>query len=352
MQDETQSLKTDIKSLLPEELTQAVLGMGESAYRAGQIFRWLHSGVTGFDGMTNLSKALRQKLSDAFYITRPEIIKKQVSAVDGTIKYLWRLSDGNSVESVVMSYEHGNTICVSCQVGCRMGCAFCASTIGGRVRNLAASEILDQVIFAQMDSGRQISNIVMMGIGEPLDNFDSVMRFLRLVNDENGLNIGMRHVSLSTCGLVESIDKLSDYNLQLTLSVSLHAPDDETRSRIMPVNRRYGVDAVLAACGRYFDRTGRRISYEYAMINGVNDTVRHAHLLAEKLKGTGSHVNLIPLNDVPESRLKPSTPEDMKRFIAILKQQGINVTVRRKLGPDIEASCGQLRRQTEKTGLV
>jgi 23S rRNA (adenine2503-C2)-methyltransferase len=338
--------------MLPEELAEWLAANGEKKFRAGQIFRWLTEGAADFAAMTDLSAALREKLGERFFLTPPTVLREQRSERDGTVKYLWRLADGNAVESVLMRYSYGDSACISTQVGCRMGCAFCASTIGGRVRNLAASEILDQVIFAQMDSGRQISNIVMMGIGEPLDNFDSVMRFLRLVNDENGLNIGMRHVSLSTCGLVESIDKLSDYNLQLTLSVSLHAPDDETRSRIMPVNRRYGVDAVLAACGRYFDRTGRRISYEYAMINGVNDTVRHAHLLAEKLKGTGSHVNLIPLNDVPESRLKPSTPEDMKRFIAILKQQGINVTVRRKLGPDIEASCGQLRRQTEKTGLV
>ena len=247
-----------------------------------------------------------------------------------------------------MRYEHGNTVCVSSEVGCPMGCAFCASTIGGKVRVLGASEILDQVLYAQADSGLRISNIVLMGIGEPLDNFDNVIRFLRLVNDPAGMNIGMRHISLSTCGIVEKIDKLAGLGLQLTLSVSLHAPDDETRSRIMPVNRAYGVDTLLAACGRYFEKTGRRISFEYAMIRDLNDTPRHASLLAEKLAGTGSHVNLIPLNEVPESKLRPSTPETMRRFIEILERKNINVTVRRKLGPDIEASCGQLRREREK----
>ncbi len=346
MTDKTE--KEDIRSLLPEELSEAVKSMGEPAFRAKQIFKWLSAPVDGFEDMTNLPKSLREKLGQRFTLYRPVVERKQTSALDGTVKYLWRLADGNHVESVVMRYEHGNTVCVSSEVGCPMGCAFCASTIGGKVRNLTAAEILDQVIYAQADSGLHISNIVLMGIGEPLDNFDNVMRFLKLVNDPNGMNIGMRHISLSTCGLVEKIDKLAQYDLQLTLSVSLHAPDDETRSKIMPVNRAYNVDTLLDACRRYFRRTGRRISFEYAMIRDVNDTPYHAKLLAEKLAGTGSHVNLIPLNEVPESKLRPSTPETVRSFIATLEEKNINVTVRRKLGPDIEASCGQLRREREK----
>ena len=334
--------------MLPDELSAALAALGEPPFRAKQIFKWLNTPVSSFEEMTNLPKSLREKLRERFTLYAPAAERKLVSRLDGTVKYLWRLYDGNHVESVVMRYEHGNTVCVSSEVGCPMGCAFCASTIGGKVRVLGASEILDQVLYAQADSGLRISNIVLMGIGEPLDNFDNVIRFLRLVNDPAGMNIGMRHISLSTCGIVEKIDKLAGLGLQLTLSVSLHAPDDETRSRIMPVNRAYGVDTLLAACGRYFEKTGRRISFEYAMIRDLNDTPRHASLLAEKLAGTGSHVNLIPLNEVPESKLRPSTPETMRRFIEILERKNINVTVRRKLGPDIEASCGQLRREREK----
>ena len=286
MQDETPQVnKRDIKSLLPQELAAAMGEMGEPAYRSRQVFKWLWSGVRSFEEMTDLPKALRSRLDGAFYITAPQIARKLVSALDGTTKYLWRLADGYLVESVVMRYEHGNTVCVSSQVGCAMGCAFCASTIGGKVRDLAASEILDQVMFSQLDSGLKISNIVMMGIGEPLDNFDNVVKFLKMVNLPECLNIGMRHISLSTCGLTEKVDKLACLDLQLTLSVSLHAPDDETRSKIMPVNRAYGVDVVLDASRRYFERTGRRVSFEYAMIDGVNDTERHARLLAEKLAG-------------------------------------------------------------------
>ncbi len=336
--------KLDVKSMLPEELEAMLADMGEPRFRAKQLFKWLSGGARSFDEMTNMPKELRSKLAEIAYLTPPEVERKQVSALDGTVKYLWRLRDGNFVESVVMRYEHGNTVCVSSQVGCAMGCAFCASTIGGKVRDLTASEILDQVMFSQLDSGLKISNIVMMGIGEPLNNFDNVIRFLRLVNHPDGMNIGMRHISLSTCGLAEKIDILAQLDLQLTLSVSLHAPDDETRSRIMPINRAYGVERVLDSCRRYFERTGRRISFEYAMIRDVNDTPEHAKRLGDALAGTGCHVNLIPLNDVPESRLRPSTPETMRRFIAALEKRGINVTVRRKLGPDIEASCGQLRR--------
>ncbi len=349
MQNEKEiGLKTDIKSLYPEELAEKLGEMGEPKFRASQVFGWLWKGVTSFDEMKNVPKALRERLGEEFFITHPAVLRKQESRLDGTVKYLWELADGNAVETVIMRYNHGNTVCVSSQVGCRMGCAFCASTIGGRVRSLAPSEILDQVMFSELESGLKISNIVMMGIGEPLDNFENVIRFLRLVNDPNGLNIGMRHISLSTCGLTEGIDKLAEYNLQLTLSVSLHAPDDETRTRIMPVNRAYGVQKLMAACRRYYEKTGRRISFEYAMIDGVNDTPEHAERLAGLIGGMGAHVNLIPLNEVEESPLKPSTPEHLKAFIALLEKRGVNVTVRRKLGPDINASCGQLRRKREK----
>lgn len=339
-------MKEDIKSLLPAELTAAFTAMGEPAYKAGQVFKWLHNGAATFDDMTNISKQLREKLDERYYITVPEVIRKQTSQQDGTIKYLWQLRDGNSVESVVMSYSHGNSICISSQVGCRMGCKFCASTIGGLIRNLEPSEMVDQVLFSQIDSGRKISNIVLMGIGEPLDNFDNVMRFLKLISDPNGLNIGMRHISISTCGLTEKVDKLGEDKLQFTLSVSLHAPDDETRSLLMPVNKAYGVDKLLKSCQAYFKKTGRRISYEYAMVKGINDTPRHARLLAEKLRGTGSHVNLIQLNKVSESDLNPSTQESLRTFVKILQEHGVNVTVRRRLGGDIDASCGQLRRKT------
>ncbi|EDN00130.1 23S rRNA m2A2503 methyltransferase [Pseudoflavonifractor capillosus ATCC 29799] len=334
---------TDIKSMNQAEMADYFRELGEPAFRAKQVFQWLHRGAVSFDDMTNLSKGLREKLSGSCYITAPAVERKQVSAQDGTIKYLWKLRDGNCIETVLMRYHHGNTVCISSQVGCRMGCAFCASTLGGKVRNLTPSEMLDQVLFTQLDSGVPISNIVLMGIGEPLDNFDTVMRFLELVNHPDGLNIGMRHISLSTCGLVEKIDKLADLRLQLTLSVSLHAPDDETRSRIMPVNKAVGVERLFRSCRQYFEKTGRRISYEYAMIDGVNDSDWQADLLAKHLKGTPGHVNLIPLNEVKESPLKPS--RRVEAFQKRLEQHGITVTVRRKLGGDIDASCGQLRRK-------
>ena len=333
----------DIKSMTLEELTAWLKERGEPAFRAKQIFRWLYRGVRSFDEMTDLSKALREKLAGAALLTPPTVARKQVSAQDGTIKYLWELADGNCVESVLMRYQHGNTVCISCQVGCRMGCAFCASTIAGKVRDLTPAEMVDQVLFTQLDSGAPVSNIVLMGIGEPLDNFDTVLRFLELVNHPDGLNIGMRHISLSTCGLAEQIDKLAGYRLQLTLSVSLHAPDDETRSKIMPVNRSYGVERLLDSCRRYFETTGRRISYEYAMIDGVNDADWQADLLARRLRGMPAHVNLIGLNEVEESPLKPS--RRMAAFQKRLEDHGVTVTVRRKLGGDIDASCGQLRRR-------
>lgn len=341
-------MKKDIVSMLPQEIEADLAAMGEEKYRAKQIFDWLGRGVRNFDEMTNLSKALRDKLKEQYHIYLPKVLSKQVSKLDGTIKYLWELRDGNAVETVVMSYKHGNTVCVSSQVGCRQGCAFCASTIGGLVRCLEPSEILDEVLFSQIDSGKPISNIVLMGIGEPLDNFDNVMRFLELVNHPQGMNIGMRHISLSTCGLTERFDDLAARDMQITLSVSLHAPDDETRSKIMPANRGRGVEQLMDACRRYYDKTGRRISFEYAMIDGVNDTEYHARLLAKRAKGVGAHVNLIPLNHVEEREFRPSTSGHMKAFIKILEGEGVNVTVRRKLGGDVDASCGQLRRKMQK----
>jgi len=341
-------MKRDIASLLPEELADELVSLGEPKYRAEQIFRWLSRGTRDFADMSDLPASLRAKLGEHYYLWKPQVLRRQVSAVDGTIKYLWRLRDDNAVETVVMSYHHGNTVCVSSQVGCRQGCAFCASTIGGLVRNLEPSEILDEVLFSQIDSGKTISNVVLMGIGEPLDNFENVMRFLRLLNHPKGMNIGMRHVSLSTCGLTEKFDALADLDLQLTLSVSLHAPDDETRSRLMPANRGRGVEQLMDCCRRYYDRTGRRISFEYAMIDGVNDTEDHARLLAKRARSVSAHVNLIPLNRVEErSQFAPSTAGHMKAFIKLLEQEGVNVTVRRRLGGDVDASCGQLRRRIQ-----
>ena len=334
---------TDIKSMTLEEITQACRDMGEPAFRGKQIFTWLHKGVASFDEMSNLSKALREKLKERYFITVPTVARKQMSKLDGTIKYLWELSDGNCIETVLMQYKHGNTVCISSQVGCRMGCAFCASTIAGKLRDLRPSEMVDQVLFTQLDSGREISNIVLMGIGEPLDNMNNVLRFLELINHADGMNIGMRHISLSTCGVVPGIDRLAELQLQLTLSVSLHAPDSETRSRIMPVNRAYDVEELFAACQRYFQKTGRRISFEYSMIDGVNDNDWQADLIAKRIAGMPGHVNLIPLNDVVESPFKPS--KRVAAFQKRLQSHGVTATVRRSLGGDIDASCGQLRRK-------
>ena len=298
--------------------------------------------------MTNLPKPLRERLAGDYPIHAPQVVRKQESQRDGTIKYLWQLSDGNCVETVLMRYHYGNTVCISTEVGCRMGCAFCASTLGGLVRRLEPFEMLDQVLFTQVDSGQPISHIVLMGIGEPLDNFDNVMRFLELVNSPEGMHISMRHISLSTCGLVPKIDELAKRNLQLTLSVSLHAPNDAVRDTIMPVNRAYPSQELLDACRRYYAATSRRISFEYAMINGVNDRPEDARELLRRMKGLPCHFNLIPLNHVEESPLKPSTREAVAAFQKILEDGGIPATVRRTLGGDIDASCGQLRRKFTK----
>ena len=341
----------NLKSLTREEIGDILKELGQPAFRAGQIFTWLHKGVRSYEEMTNLPKNLRQTLAEKYPICPPRVVRRQESSRDGTIKYLWELSDGNCVETVLMRYHYGNTVCISTEVGCPMGCAFCASTLGGLVRRLEPFEMLDQVLFTQVDSGLPVSHIVLMGIGEPLDNFDNVMRFLELVNSPEGMNISMRHISLSTCGLVPKIDELAKRKLQLTLSVSLHAPNDQVRGTIMPVNRAYPMDELLAACRRYYDATSRRISFEYAMINGVNDRECDAQELLRRLKGLPAHFNLIPLNHVEESPLKPSTKVSVARFQKILEDGGIPTTVRRTLGGDIDASCGQLRRKynREKT---
>ena len=338
----------NLKSMTLPEVTAAVKAMGQPAFRGKQIYTWLHKGVRSYDEMTNLPKALRDALAQTYPICPPKVVRKQESARDGTIKYLWQLADGNCVETVLMRYHYGNTVCISTEVGCRMGCAFCASTIGGLVRKLEPYEMLDEVLFTQVDSGMPISHIVLMGIGEPLDNFDNVMRFLELVNSPEGMNISMRHISLSTCGLVPMIDELAKRKLQISLAISLHGPNDEIRGRIMPVNRAYPIDVLLAACRRYYEATSRRIHFEYAMIDGVNDREADAKELLRRLKGLPAHVNMIPLNHVEESPLKPSTKAAVARFQKILEDGGVTATVRRTLGGDIDASCGQLRRKYNK----
>ena len=338
----------NLKSLTQPELADILKQLGQPAFRAGQVFTWLHKGVRSYDEMTNLPKALRQTLAEHYPLFVPKVVRKQESQKDGTIKYLWQLSDGNCVETVLMRYRYGNTVCISTEVGCRMGCAFCASTIGGLVRRLEPFEMLDEVLFTQIDSGLPISHIVLMGIGEPLDNFDNVMRFLELVNHPDGMNISMRHISLSTCGLVTKIDALAARKLQISLAISLHGPNNELRSKVMPVNKAYPIEELLAACRRYYDATGRRIHFEYAMIDGINDTPECAKELLGRLKGLGAHVNLIPLNHVEESPLQPSSREAVARFQKLLEDGGVTATVRRTLGGDIDASCGQLRRKYQK----
>lgn len=343
--------KRELLSMLPHELEEFIISIGEPKFRARQLFEQLHRGLRP-EQMSNIGKATCAKLAETSVLHMPEIKRKLTSAIDGTVKYLFQLHDGNCVETVVMKYKHGNTVCVSSQVGCRMGCAFCASTIGGRVRNLEAGEILGQVIVAQRDTGERISNIVMMGIGEPLDNYDNVIKFLKLVNHEYGLNIGYRHISLSTCGLVPGIEKLKQENLPITLSISLHAADDDTRSRIMPVNNKYCIAELLAACREYYDTTERRLSFEYTLISGENDSTEHAERLAKLLisalrrdGGMPIHVNLIPVNEVKEREFVRSEEHAIKAFMATLEKRGVRATLRRRLGPDINASCGQLRRE-------
>ena len=334
-----------LKSMTIPEIGVILKELGQPAFRAKQVYSWLHKGVRSYEEMTNLPKALRDTLQEKYPICAPEVVRKQESQKDGTIKYLWKLSDGNCVETVLMRYHYGNTVCISTEVGCKMGCAFCASTLGGLVRPLQPYEMLDQVLFTQVDSGLPVSHIVLMGIGEPLDNLPNVLRFLELVNSEEGMNISMRHISLSTCGLIPKIDELAEHKLQISLAISLHGPNNEIRNKIMPVNKAYPVEDLMAACRRYYEKTSRRIHFEYAMINGLNDSPEQAKELLALLKGLPAHVNLIPLNHVEESPLKPSTKAAVAAFQNILEQGGVTATVRRTLGSDIDASCGQLRRK-------
>ena len=341
--------KIDISSLDVAELAQLFADLSEKSrvkiekFRAKQVFSWLNKGVSSFDEMTNVSKAQREVLENNCYIALPAVEKKLVSQIDGTVKYLFRLFDGECIESVFMRYEHGNTICISTQAGCRMGCRFCASTIAGFTRNLTPSEMLGQVVAAQKDTGERISNIVMMGIGEPLDNFDNVKKFLSLVNSEDGLNIGYRHISLSTCGVVPKIYELSELKLPITLSISLHATSQEERANLMPIAKKYDINELLRACRKYLEGGGKRISFEYTMIEGENDSKEDALRLSKLLSGMLCHINLIPLNTVSGRDYRKSGKDAIRNFAAILEKQGFTATVRRRLGSDIDASCGQLR---------
>ncbi len=326
-----------------DELSAVVSTLGQPSFRTGQIFSWLQSGVTHWDEMTNIPAVLRAKLAEGYYIVTANIKKRLESVIDDTVKYLYEMHDGELVESVLMKYNHGYSLCISTQVGCRMGCSFCATGLYGLTRNLTASEMLAQITSAERDKGIRVSNVVLMGMGEPLDNFDNVVRFLQLVSDERGLNIGMRHISLSTSGLVPGIYKLMEYKFPITLSVSLHAPNDELRSSIMKVNRSFGIESLMKACRDYIAVTGRRISFEYALIEGVNDSDRCAKQLAVLMRGMLCHVNLIPANPVKENSYKKPDRQRLEHFCKLLCSLGVNTTIRRTLGADIDASCGQLR---------
>lgn len=340
--------KIDIKSFNITELETLMREWSQPKFRAGQIFKWLHSGVEDFSEMTDIPAALRNKLSEECYIANVKIVRRLESAIDGTVKYLYELCDGETVESVFMKYEHGYTVCISTQVGCRMGCSFCASGLCGLIRHLTPSEMLSQIMAAQRDNGVRVSNIVMMGMGEPLDNFDNSVKFLQLVSHEKGLNIGLRHISLSTSGVVSGIERLAEYNFPITLSISLHAPFDDIRSSMMKVNKRWNIDSLLKACRDYQKVTTRRISFEYALIEGVNDTKECAQMLAKRLKGIMCHINLIPANPVKENSFKKPDRNKILKFKQWLTDLGMNATVRRTLGADIDASCGQLRRREQE----
>lgn len=337
---------TDIKSLTFDELNSEITSIGLPKFRTGQIYSWLHEkGVGSFDEMSNLSKDLRQKLSEKYFIPSVKIEDKYVSKIDDTVKYLFKLYDGEYVEAVIMKYKYGYTICISSQVGCKMGCKFCASTLAGFKRNLLPAEMESQLHIAQKDLNIRISHIVLMGIGEPLDNYDNVIKFIKTVNNDKGLNISMRDITLSTCGVVPKMYDLANEQMPITLTLSLHAPNDKIRSSMMPVNDKWGVDEAIAACKNYAEKTGRRVSFEYTLINGVNDTEECAKELASKLAGMLCHVNLIPVNDVEERGNVRSTDKSIKNFCETLYSLGINATIRRTLGSDINASCGQLRRK-------
>ncbi len=338
----------DFRSMTYDEILQYTAACGQPKFRALQLFKWLQSGVEDFDEMTNIPVSFRDKMRGDGYIATAKIEKKLVSQIDGTVKYLYRLFDGEFIESVLMKYEHGYTVCISTQVGCRMGCAFCASGLYGLTRSLTASEMLAQLTAAERDNNIRVSNVVMMGMGEPLDNFENSARFLRLVSDENGMNIGLRHISLSTSGVVSGIKKLAELNMPITLSISLHAPNDKIRSEMMPVNKRWGVEELLGACREYQRVTTRRISFEYALIENVNDSRENAEELARRLRGIMCHINLIPANPVKENSFKKPDRTRILRFKSYLEGLGLTVTVRRTLGADISASCGQLRKKEIK----
>lgn len=335
----------DLKDFEYKELEEYLIGLGEKKFRAAQIYKWLHLGVESYDEMTDISKQLREKLKEVSYVSTLAVEEKYVSAIDGTVKYLFRLPDGNCIESVVMRYHHGLTICISSQIGCRMGCRFCASTIGGLQRSLTAGEILNQVIFAEKDMGERISNIVLMGIGEPLDNYDNVLKFIRNISHEKGKNIGLRHITLSTCGVVPGIYRLAREQLPITLTISLHAPNNEIRDTLMPVNHKYRIEELLKACAEYIKSTGRRLSFEYSLIHGVNDSLENAAELASIVRPLHAHVNLIPVNSIKERDFKKGSKNEINAFLSRLTALGVNATVRRELGSDISASCGQLRKK-------
>lgn len=337
------NIKPDLRSFTYEELENFIIANNFPKFRAKQIFKWLHTGVVSFDDMSNLSKSDRERLSDISCIAKISLKKKFVSAIDGTVKFLFELDDGNLIETVVMKYKHGYSICVSCQVGCRMGCSFCQSTKAGLVRSLLSGEILGQILEAQRILNIRISNIVMMGIGEPLDNFDNVINFLKIVNHPDGINIGYRHISLSTCGLVEKIIELSEYNLPITLSISLHSAFNDKRTDMMPINKKYPIEKLIEACRKYQSVTGRRISFEYSLISGVNDSENDAKKLIHLLKGLLYHVNLIPVNRIENGKYYPPDMKTVEKFCNLLNNMGAACTVRRTLGSDISASCGQLK---------
>lgn len=335
----------DMKSMTLEEIASFLAEQKEPKFRAKQLFDWIHQKqVTSFDEMTNFSKDLREELKRTATLGNIRIVRRLISQIDGTRKYLFALENGSVIESVLMKYDHGNTVCVSTQAGCKMGCRFCASTIGGVERNLTAGEILSQVYEIQKDCGERVSGVVLMGSGEPLDNYAAVLRFIRLINDPLGQNMGQRHITLSTCGLIEKMSELAMEELQITLAVSLHAPNDEIRTQIMPVAKANPMEALLRGCQKYIDRTGRRITFEYAMMEGVNDSDASARELADRLHGMLCHVNLIPVNAVKERKYNKSSAERVKKFAQILQHKGVETTIRRRLGADIDAACGQLRR--------
>ncbi|WIF95183.1 23S rRNA (adenine(2503)-C(2))-methyltransferase RlmN [Caminicella sporogenes] len=336
--------QVDLRSLTIKELEELVVELSEKRFRGKQIFEWIYKGIEDIEEMTNISKKFRNKLKEVSYLKNMDILKVLKSKNDGNRKYLFLLKDGNVIESVLMRYKYGNSVCVSTQVGCKMGCSFCASTIDGMVRNLTAGEIIGQILSISKDIGEKISNVVLMGSGEPLDNYDEVLKFLEIINHPSGLNISMRNITLSTCGIVPKILDLAERKLQLTLAISLHAPNDEIRNKIMPINKVYNMDKLLKACKKYIKITNRRITFEYSLIKGVNDKIEHAFELSRRLKGMLCHVNLIPLNEIKERNYTTSNQDRVIEFQKILKEKGINATIRREIGSDIDAACGQLRK--------